>query len=267
MHKNTKLLPRQRKTMYNRWLSGEKITHLADYYDISRTTAYEWIRRGKLNEFANRLSTNHRYKTIEYGLKKLSKTEAKIAKRLARQNINRYERNHPGELVHFDNATLPAIVGDKNKKREHIHVAVDDYSRYLVADIFPDKTQWSSAIHLEEAVMAMPFDVNTAYSDNGKEYKGKINEHMFMVTAKEYSIKQSFTKTAHPQSNGKAERVIRTLMEEWHKRHSFASREERKKSLDEYVRYYNQQRPHQGLDGITPQRRLDSYVPNAVKEQ
>jgi len=266
MHKNTKLLPRQRERMYDRWLAGEKITHLADYYDVSRETAYKWIRRGKLHEFANRLSTNYRYKTIEYGLKKLEKTQMKIAKRLAREE-GRYERQHPGELVHFDNAKLPAIKGDENKKHEYLHVAVDDYSRFLVADVFPDKTQYSSAIHLEETIMAMPFDIQTAYSDNGKEYKGKPHEHLFMVTAKEYSIKQSFTKTAHPKTNGKAERVIRTLLEEWHARHEFASREERKRSLDEFVCHYNEARPHQGLGDQTPKQRLDSYVPKTVKER
>jgi transposase InsO family protein len=265
MHKNTKLLPYQREKLYERWQAGEKVTHLADYYDISRETVYEWLRRARLGEFANRLSINHRYQTLQYGLKKLSKVEAIIAKRQARQT-NRYEKQAPGELVHFDNAKLPAIASDSNKKREHLHVAVDDYSRYLVADIFPDKTQWSSAIHLEEAVLAMPFDIQTAYSDNGKEYKGRPADHRFMLTCQEYGIKQSFTKPATPKTNGKAERVIRTLLSQWHDQHRFTSRAERQRSLDEFVRYYNQQRPHQGLNGQTPKQRLDSYLPKTVKE-
>jgi len=264
MHKNSKLLPNQRRLIYESWLAGAKVTHLADRFDISRETVYEWIRRAKLGEFANRLSINHRYRCLEYGLKKLAKVEMKIKKRQERE-ANRYQRNQPGELVHFDNAKLPAIKDDPNKKREHLHLAVDDFSRYLVADIFPDKTQWSSAIHLEEAVMAMPFDIQTAYSDNGKEYRGKPTEHQFMVTCQEYDIKQAFTKPRTPKTNGKAERVIRTMLEEWHYRHNFRTREERKKSLDEFVRYYNRERKHQGLGGLTPQEKLDSYVPKAVK--
>lgn len=266
MHKNSKLLPSQRQLIYALWQAGQKVTHLADRFDVSRETVYEWLRRARLGEFTNRLSTNHRYKALEYGLKKIAKTEAKIRKHQAME-ANRYERNHPGELVHFDNAKLPAIQGDPNKHREHLHVAVDDYSRYLVADIFPDKTQWSAAIHLEEAILAMPFDIQTAYSDNGTEYKGKPQEHRFMLTAQEYAIKQSFTKARNPKTNGKAERVIRTLLEEWHYRHRFMTREERKRSLDEYVRFYNQERKHQGLEGLTPQQKLDSYVPKTVKEQ
>lgn len=266
MHKNSKLLPSQRKLIYDRWQSGEKVTHLADIFDISRETVYEWLRRARINEFVNRLSTNHRYKTIEYGLKKLSKVEAKMIKK-RRLEENRYERKHPGELVHFDNTKLPAIKGDSNKRREYLHVAVDDYSRYLVADIFPDKTQWSSTIHLEETILAMPFDIIAIYSDNGKEYKGRPNEHQFMITTKEYNIKQYFTKPRTPKTNGKAERVIRTLIEQWHFKHQFRTREERKQSLDEFVRFYNQERAHQGLNNQSPSQRLKSYVPTLSKNE
>lgn len=264
MHKNTKLLPNQRKLIYNCWQSGEKILHLADRFDVSRETIYEWIRRARIGEFANRLSVNHRYKTVKYGLMKLNKIEMKIRKKQA-LIANRYERNHPGELVHFDNARLPVIKGDTNKRREYLHVAVDDYSRYLVADIFPDKTQWSSAIHLEETVLAMPFDIQASYSDNGKEYKGKPDEHQFMLTCKEYGIKQYFTRPRTPKTNGKAERVIRTLMEGWHYQHSFSTREERKQLLDRYVRQYNQEKVHRGIDNHTPQQRLDSYASTMSK--
>lgn len=265
MHKNSRLLPSQRQLIYICWQEGEKVTHLADRFDVSRETIYEWLRRARLGEFINRLSTNHRYKALEYGLKKLAKVEERIKKRQERES-RRYERNHPGEMVHFDNAKLPAIEGDTNKKREHLHVAVDDYSRYLVADIFPDKTQWSAAIHLEEAVVGMPFDIQSTYSDNGREYKGRPHEHRFMLTCQEYDIRQSFTKVRNPKTNGKAERVIRTLLEEWHDKHHFATRKERKRSLDEYVRFYNQERKHQGLGGFTPQQKLNSYVPKTVKE-
>lgn len=266
MHKNTKLLPHQRMTIYSRWQAGEQITHLAAHFDVSRETVYEVLRRARLGEFANRLSVNHRYKTIEYGLKKLSEVESRIAKRKAREE-SRYERSKPGELVHFDNAKLPPIHGDQNKKSEHLHISVDDYSRYLVADIFPNKTQWSSGIHLEETVMAMPFDIEAAYSDNGKEYKGRPAEHQFMLTCQDYGIKQYFTKIKHPKTNGKAERVIKTLLEEWHKKHQFRSREERKESLDRFVRFYNQERKHQGIELQTPQQRLDSYRPKIVNVQ
>jgi len=266
MHKNTKLLPSQRQLIYQRWQSGEKILHLADRFDVSRETVYEWIRRARIGEFANRLSVNHRYKTVKYGLRKLQKVEMKTRKKQA-LIASRFERSHPGELVHFDNAKLPAIKGDSNKKREHLHVAVDDHSRYLVADIFPDKTQWSSAIHLEETVLGMPFDIQASYSDNGKEYKGKPDEHQFMVTCREYSIKQYFTKPRTPKTNGKAERVIRTLMEQWHYQHTFASREERKRSLDEYVRRYNQERVHRGINNRTPQQKLNSYASTLSKDK
>jgi len=103
-------------------------------------------------------------------IKETKKIEAKLAKKCCLEE-NYYEWKHSGELVHFDNAKLPVIKGDSNKKRVYLHIAVDDYSRYSVADIFPDKTQYSSAIHLEETILAMPFGTTASYSDNGREYK------------------------------------------------------------------------------------------------
>ena len=64
------------------------------------------------------------------------------------------------------------------------------------------------------------------------------------MTCEQYSITQAFTKVKRPQTNGKAERFIRTLMEMWHQKEKFSSREERKRSLKRFINWYNTVKPH-----------------------
>lgn len=177
----------------------------------------------------------------------------------------RYEKDYPGELVHFDTKKMPLTPEEaKSEPKEYLHVAIDDYSRFLIADILPDKTGFSSAIHLEETIEFMPFKIERAYSDNGSEYRGK-DTHPFVGTCKRHGIKQSFTKPRHPQSNGKAERVIKTIMIECFYGRSFQNRDKRRQYLYSYVNYYNQARTHQSLNGKSPLERLETYLTRVKK--
>jgi len=262
MHKNTRLLPYQRREVYRRWLQGERIAYLAAKFGVSRKNIYEILRKAKLGVFVNYSSMNYRYRAVYYGLRKLSKTEKKLSKKIAKREkrLRRYERYSPGELVHFDTKRLPLLPGEAIvQPREHLHVAIDDYSRWLFADILPDKTSYSSAIHLDETIISMPFLIECTYSDNGSEYKGR-KDHPFVSLCKEHGIGQKFTMPNHPQSNGKAERVIKTLMTEWHRRGYFDTREKRRRFLYSYTNWYNNVRPHQSLDGKTPLQRLEEYL-------
>jgi len=262
MHKHTKLLPYQRRELYRRWLQGEKISYLAERFLVSRPTVYKVIRNAKLGQFANRSSMNYRYRNIYYGLRSLSKTEKKLAKKIAERErrAKRYEKHEPGELVHFDTKKLPLLPGEAIiQPREYLHVAIDDCSRWLFADILPDKTSYSSAIHLEETIQVMPFNIQKAYSDNGAEYRGR-KDHPFVAVCREQGISQGFTRPYTPRTNGKAERVIKTLMQEWHRYRHFNSREERRRFLYSYVDYYNQVRKHQSLSGLSPLQKLEDYL-------
>lgn len=268
MHKHTKLLPYQRREAFRRWEHGESVVDLSVHFMVSRTTLYKVFKRARLGVFTNYSSKNFRYRQIVFGLKSLTKTEKKVAAKLARKahRLNRYEKDTPGEMVHFDTKMLPRISGEGlQEPREHLHVAIDDFSRLLVADILPDKMSYSSAIHLLEVIETMPFDIEVAYSDNGSEYKGRPT-HAFVSTCNIHEIKQQFTKPRHPQTNGKAERVIQTLMREWHYGRHFTSREERRRFLYSYVNWYNQVRPHQSLGGQSPLERLRSYVARVKPE-
>lgn len=264
MHKNTKLLPRQRAEIFRRWGDGAAVAVLAREYRVSRETVYGTIRDARLGVFENRSSMNHRYRTVAYGFKKLERAEARAAKRLQdkERRARRYERSVPGELVHLDTKRLPLLRGEAAlTPREYLFVAIDDFDRWLFADIFPDKTAYSAAIFLEEAKRAVPFPITGLYSDNGSEYKGRA-DHPVSLWCKENGASHAFTKVKHPWTNGKAERVIRTLMEEWHpkSRSLFQSRAMRRKHLLAYCDWYNQARPHQSLDGKTPLERLEAYL-------
>ena len=263
MHKNTKLLPYQRREAYRRWRDGDRATDLAKYYRVSRKTLYEVFHKAKLGIFENYSSKNLRYRTIEYGLKKLRKTEVKLEKKLAKREIrlNRYNKKHPGEMVHTDSSVLSLIPGEAiTTPKEYLYVFIDDYSRTLFADILPDQTSYSAAIVLDEALEMLPFKVECVYSDNGKEFKGAFR-HFCRIRR----IPQQFTKPYRPQTNGKAERVIKTIKGLLRKHH-FTSREERRRILYAVIRYYNHIRPHQSLGGMSPFGCLKNYIEQTKTE-
>jgi transposase InsO family protein len=249
-----------RKEVYEKWCRGTwSQRRLADEYHVDKKIIGRIIVRGRLGDFSVHDSTNERYRTIEYGLKKIMKTTKKLEKRAERLAIKRYEKSYPGEMIHADTKLLPRLQGEiKDSARERLYVAVDDYSRTLVADILPDKSQESSVIFGEVVLERLPFDVKDWYTDRGTEWKGTA-EHEFVAWLREHTITQHFTKPRTPQTNGKAERVIRTLMEEWHRAHRFTSRDERRRLLYAYVDTYNHERVH-GSIGSTPIERLTTYA-------
>lgn len=92
-----------------------------------------------------------------------------------------------------------------------------------------------------------PYSIEKILTDNGREYKGK-EEHEFVKICEQFSITQAYTRVKRPQTNGKAERFIRTLMEMWHEKEQFTSREQRKQSLRRFLNRYNTVKPHKTLD-------------------
>jgi hypothetical protein len=176
-----------------------------------------------------------------------------------KKQARRYNKSYPGELVHFDTKRLPLLLGeDRLRPREYLFVAIDDFSRELYAGIFPDKTQHSSALFLQQVADGCPYTIEYAYSDNGKEYKGTIH-HEFVTTCTQLGIGQKFTRIKRPQTNGKAERVIRTLMDMWHRNELFKDRNQRHISLLRFINFYNTVKPHKGINDMTPYEKLLEY--------
>ena len=263
MHKNPTLFPYQRREIFSRWGMGSPVSDLSKEYKVTRQTIYDTLKDARLGIFHNRSSCNKRYQALEWGFKRLAKAEKQVAERLARKEhrLRRYEKSIPGEMIHLDTKRLPLLRGEAAvQPREYLFVAVDDHSRFAFADIFPDKTSYSAAIFLEEVRKFCPFLVTGIYSDNGSEYKGKTG-HPVTDLCRKYRIAQGYTKVKHPWTNGKAERFIRTLMEEWHPKSSanFISRSHRRRYLYAYTDFYNQTRVHQSIKS-TPLERLEKYL-------
>ena len=253
MHKNTRLTLHHRQAIWLAYAQGkESVTSLARRYQVSRVTIYRALKAARGRLLKPQTSTNNRFKQVKYGMKRLAKVERGIQEKLKRQ-AKRYNKSYPGELVHLDTKRLPLLKGQKvTDNRDYLFVAIDDFSRELYAAILPDKTADSAAKFLTgHLIDPCPYLIECVYSDNGTEYKGSAN-HAFGVACYENGIGQKFTRIARPQTNGKAERVIRTLMEMWHEKQLFDSPEHRRKELCRFVNFYNTVKPHRSLNGDTP---------------
>jgi len=259
IHKRTRLTLHDREELWKLHCTRKyRQEELAVMFRVSRQTISKTLKRCRGKEFIPRKSINDRYRSLQYGLKRIAKvaTEIEIKKK---SEAKRYNKSYPGELVHFDTKRLPLIKGeDKMSPREYLFVAIDDFSRELYAAILPDKTQFSAANFLAQVVDECPYAVECAYSDNGTEYKGKSN-HAFVSFCHNRGIGQKFTKVKRPQTNGKAERVIRTLIEMWHDKTTFTSREHRNQELIRFINFYNTVKPHKGIDNQTPYEKLTEY--------
>lgn len=260
IHKWTKLTPVKRREIADKYFKdGVRIATLARDYQTSRNTIYNVINRARLNDFSIHKSINKRYRCLQYGLKRLAKIETELEQKL-KNKAKRYNKSYPGEMIHSDNTQLPKIVGDTRlSKPETLYVAIDDFSRELYAAIMPDRSQFSSASFLKQVLEECPYSIEQWYTDNGTEYKGNPKEHELMKLCQEHQIKQSHTKVKTPQTNGKAERVIRTLQEMWHNKTEFKSRVHRQQELIRFVNYYNTVKPHKGINNLTPLEKLIQY--------
>jgi transposase InsO family protein len=260
IHKKTRLTPLQRQEIYQAYHSEKKkVAELAREYHVSRPTIYKILARGRQRDFMIHRSTNKRFRCLQYGIKRLARIEARLEQQ-RKQEAKRYNKDYPGQMMHGDTKRLPLLEGQKRTDpREYLFVAIDDCSRELYAAILPDKTQYAARTFLQQVLDECPYTIEHYYTDNGKEYQGDPRHHAFMLLCAEHGIEQCFTRVRTPRTNGKAERVIRTIMELWHEKTHFKSSEHRKTELRRFVNYYNTVRPHKGINGMTPEEKLIAY--------
>ncbi len=180
----------------------------------------------------------------------------------------RYERAHPGDLLHIDIKRLGRFdrVGHRITRRrsygspkqgfEFLHVATDDNSRLSYAELFPDECADSAIRFFSNALdwfRRHGVTVVEAITDNGSAYVS----HRFADFCRLRSIKHRRIRPHRPQTNGKVERFIQTLLREWAYRFSYDSSEERKRWLMPYLHFYNFHRAHSALSYNAPISRLD----------
>lgn len=260
IHKKTRLTPIQRKRLADDYFKRHiRKCDLVRKYQVSAPTVYKIINRARNNDYSIHKSINKRFRCLQYGLKRLSKIERGIEERL-KKKAKRYNKKYPGEMLHLDTKRLPLLKGETPKAtHEYLFIGIDDFSRELFAAILPDKTQYSSEKFLTQVLDECAYTIEQIYSDNGLEYRGNEKNHAFMKLCKENKIEQRFTRVKCPQTNGKAERVIRTCMDMWHSKTQFKNREHRKLELIRFVNYYNTVKPHSGINNLTPIEKLIEY--------
>jgi transposase InsO family protein len=206
--------------------------------------------------------------------------------RLGLEPAARYERERPGELIHIDVKKLGRIQGgagkrvrdglrqhynrtviDRDGKRRHtvgwdyVHIAIDDCTRLAYAEVLTDETGATAVGFLRRALAFYQrhgITVERVMTDNGGAYRSTV--HALACTL--LGLRHLRTRAYRPQTNGKAERFIRTLINSWAYGPIYRSSHERTAALDSRLWHYNHQRRHAALSHQAPITRttvLGSY--------
>jgi len=185
--------------------------------------------------------------------------------------VQRYEWQRPGELVHMDikklgRFTRPGhrVTGHRHTPSagggwEYAHVAIDDCSRLAYVEILPDQKRYTTTRFWLRAVRAFQrrgIRIQRVLTDNGGAYRSRP----FRKACRWLGIATKRTRPYRPQTNGKAERFIQTLQRKWAYAVPYATSEQRRAALPDWLRFYNEDRPHASLHRQTPLSRLTQFA-------
>ncbi len=199
--------------------------------------------------------------------------------RLGLEAARRYERERPGELVHIDVKKLGRIHGGagkrftavkRNPRRtqrladgrdrkvigwDYVHIAIDDATRLAYAEVLADEKATTAIAFLKRArafYASYGITVQALLTDNGSPYRSTIHA----IACRTLGIRHLRTRPYRPQTNGKAERFIRTLLGGWAYGAIYGSSNERTAALDAWLFRYNHHRKHSALGHQPPIARL-----------
>jgi transposase InsO family protein len=186
----------------------------------------------------------------------------------AREPARRYERARPGELVHVDikklgrfwtlgKRVLGSDVGNRSRRAgwQYLHLAIDDHSRIAYCELLPSESPPDCSAFLRRATSwyrERGVTVERVLSDNGNGYRSRA----WADACSELGVERRYTRPRRPQTNGKAEALVKTLLREWAYRFAYPSSAHRARALPGYLRCYNQHRPHSSLGGKPPISRI-----------
>jgi transposase InsO family protein len=203
--------------------------------------------------------------------------------RLGHEPAQRYERDRPGELLHIDVKKLGRIYGGAGKRitgvkrnpgryradahvRErkaigwdYVHVAIDDATRLAYAEVLPDESAATAIGFLRRAIAhfaSYGIKVERVLTDNGSAYRST----MHAIACRALQVRHLRTRPRRPQTNGKAERFIRTMLSGWAYGAIYRSSRERTAALDGWLWTYNHRRRHAGIGRQTPITRLNNLL-------
>jgi transposase InsO family protein len=194
------------------------------------------------------------------------------------QPIRRYERDRPGELLHVDVKKIGRLRDgggwrvhgrDSLERRrartatpvgyEYVHAAIDDHTRLAYAEIHPDEKSTTCADFLRRAAahfaqLGIPH-IERVMTDNALAYR---RGRAWRQALHELGAQARFTRRYRPQTNGKAERLNRTMCDEWIYSRPFINSQDRAAALPEWLHTYNHHRAHTALGGKPPISRVNN---------
>jgi transposase InsO family protein len=314
LHANAVTCPNSRALIARRVLEeGWSLTAAAEAAGVSLPTARKWVCRA--HEGASLRDRSSAPKRIPHrtprerveaiaALRRLRMTAAEIAELLGmalstvslwlkriglgkRSRLeppkppNRYERRHPGELVHIDVKKLGRIAspghrvtGDKRSQPrawrggrwvraggwEFVHVCVDDHSRLAYVEVLADEHPDGNCF-LRRALAWFSqrgIEVRAVMTDNGNPYRSRHHAHV----CRELRLRHLRTRAYRPRTNGKAERLIQTLLGEWAYARVYGDSDQRTSALPSWLEHYNFRRPHGSLGHKPPGSRVNDVVGN-----
>jgi transposase InsO family protein len=312
IHKNARLTPIGRERLVQVVLSGQTPEAAAHAAGVCPRTARKWIARFKAEGRTGLMDRSSRPrrlyrptpeaiveqvealrrqrftgKQIATELAVSPATVSRILRRLGlnrmrdlepAEPVRRYERAHPGEMIHIDIKKLGRfdkighrITGDRTGQSnsrgvgwEFVHVCIDDASRVAFSQIFPDEKAVSAISFLTAAVAyynSLGVTVARVMTDNGSCYKA----FAFRDVCRHLGLKHIRTKPYTPKTNGKAERFIQTALREWAYAQAYPTSDRRAEELPIWLHRYNWHRPHGGIKSKTPISRIALSEDNLLR--
>ena len=204
--------------------------------------------------------------------------------RLGLEPAERYERERPGELIHIDVKKLGRIQGgagkrvrdglrqhynrtviDRDGKRrntvgwDYVHIAIDDCTRLAYAEVLPDEKGATAVAFLRRTIAFYQrhgITVERVMTDNGGAYRSTVHA----LACALLGLRHLRTRAYRPQTNGKAERFIRTMLGGWAYGAIYGSSRERTAALDGWLWHYNHHRRHSAIGRQAPITRLNNLL-------
>src|SRR4030088_3110781 len=319
-HKNAPLTPKGREAMVRCVEAGLSNAAAARRFNTTPKTVGKWVKRfraegvGGLRDRSSRPHSlpsqtapatcaavealrrhrpNGKQIAAEVGVSPA--TVSRILRRLGLNRIRdlepaepvrRYEREHPGELIHIDikklgkfNRVGHRITRDRTRQSssrgvrggkswgvgwEFVHVCIDDASRIAFSRVMKDERKASAVAFLKAAVAyyaSLGVTIERVMTDNGSCYRSRA----FARACKKLRLKHIRTKPYTPKTNGKAERFIQTSLREWAYAQAYNTSDERAAELPRWLHRYNWHRPHGGIKSQTPISRLSLTGNNLLR--
>ena len=311
MHKNARLTPLGREHLVKAVVNGQTPEAAARAAGVCPRTVRKWVARYRSEGLAgltDRSSRPHRlYRPTPAAMVALIEalrrqrwtgkqiaaevgvspaTVSRVLRRLGLNRIaalepaepvRRYEREHPGELIHIDIKKLGRfervchrITGDRQQGEsrgagwEFVHVCIDDASRLAFSRIFPDEKKESAVAFLKAAVAyyaSLGVIIARVMTDNGSCYRSRA----FRDACRDLGLRHIRTRPYTPKTNGKAERFIQTALREWAYAQAYPNSDRRAQELPIWLHRYNWHRPHGSLKSRPPISRLALTEDNLLR--